>query len=182
MKHNQKGFSAVEVVIMLVIIGLIGATGWYVWQQRNKNTATPTQNTSSINPNSQIDDQSDSIKYLTLTDFKARIPLNDKTSGLQLGSVSTSGHNEADKNVEIIAPELDDSWTCEAVDGVKGSIGSISVTTQKKRSGPGEPAVAKTIGDYTFGFEPGGANCTDSPQYQQLVDAFKVQFDQIQAY
>ncbi|MSR68703.1 hypothetical protein EXS66_02890 [Candidatus Saccharibacteria bacterium] len=34
---------------------------------------------------------------------------------------------------------------------------------------------------YTYGFERDGSNRTDSPEYQQLVDALKAQFEQIVA-
>ncbi len=37
MNKNQKGFSVVEILIGAVVIGLIGATGWYVWQNQQKN-------------------------------------------------------------------------------------------------------------------------------------------------
>lgn len=183
-KRDQQGFSVIELLIVLVIIGLIGGLGWYVWQQRSQKSEPATQSTSSIGQNPQIDSQASSPAYFTLTDFKVRIPLNDKTSGLQPGSVNASIYSEADKSIPILAPEFDDGWKClsDTGNGTVASIGSISVSTQAKRAGPGEPAASKTIGTYTFGFEPAGANCTDNPQYQQVVDAFKTQFDQIQAY
>jgi hypothetical protein len=34
MKNNQKGFSAVEGLLILVIVGLIGFIGWYVWDKK----------------------------------------------------------------------------------------------------------------------------------------------------
>jgi cytoskeletal protein RodZ len=37
MKKNQSGFSAIEALLILVIVGIIGGTGWYVIQA-NKNT------------------------------------------------------------------------------------------------------------------------------------------------
>jgi len=78
---------------------------------------------------------------------------------------------------------LDSDWKCEAdpSGNFKGTIGMISITTQAKRSGPYEPLATKKVGSYTYGFE-GGSKCTDSSAYQQLVDAFKVQFDKIEAY
>src|SRR3989344_2360709 len=37
---NQKGFSLVEGLLILVIVGLLGGTGWYVWNARTKTTDT----------------------------------------------------------------------------------------------------------------------------------------------
>lgn len=45
MRKNQKGFSAIEGLLILVIVGIIGGTGWYVWDRNNSestNTGTPT--------------------------------------------------------------------------------------------------------------------------------------------
>ncbi|MBX4201449.1 hypothetical protein KW803_00935 [Candidatus Saccharibacteria bacterium] len=35
MKNNQKGFGAVEGLLILVIVGIIGFVGWYVWNAKN---------------------------------------------------------------------------------------------------------------------------------------------------
>lgn len=38
MKNNQKGFSVVEILIVVVIVGLVGTVGWLVYdRQKNKN-------------------------------------------------------------------------------------------------------------------------------------------------
>ncbi len=36
-KLNSKGFSAVEVLIIVVIVGVLGGVGWYVWNNKQKN-------------------------------------------------------------------------------------------------------------------------------------------------
>lgn len=178
MNKNEHGFSAVEVLLSVVIIGLVGFVAWYVWQ------AQQTSNTASTQSQQQTSETTiPPSAYLTLADYKVRIPLNDKTGSLSLGDTKVSGYSDGDKTVAILAPELNDKWTCGAgTDGQRGTIGSVSITSQEKRSGLGEPVVSKKVGDYTYGFESGGANCTASPQYDELVDAFKIQFQQIEAY
>ena len=51
MKTNQKGFSAIEGLLILVIVGLIGGVGWYVWQSKKNAdkslTTSQTQNAAS---------------------------------------------------------------------------------------------------------------------------------------
>ena len=40
---NQKGFSAIYVVLIITIVGIIGFTGWYVYNtQRNNNKMSDT--------------------------------------------------------------------------------------------------------------------------------------------
>lgn len=36
MKTSQRGFSVVEILVAIVIVGLIGGVGWYIWQSTNK--------------------------------------------------------------------------------------------------------------------------------------------------
>ncbi len=38
MIKNQAGFSVIESVLILVIVGMVGLVGWFVWQSENKTT------------------------------------------------------------------------------------------------------------------------------------------------
>ncbi len=51
MKHNQKGFGAVEVIIVIIILGLVGGVGWYVFS-KNKDSSEPSSST-------QVEEQSE---------------------------------------------------------------------------------------------------------------------------
>lgn len=52
MKRNEKGFGAVELLVIIVVIGLIGAVGWLVYdrQKSKQNNAETTQQPSSAQP------------------------------------------------------------------------------------------------------------------------------------
>lgn len=39
MKSNQKGFGVVEILIIIVVVGLLGAVGWLVYDRQKSNTA-----------------------------------------------------------------------------------------------------------------------------------------------
>lgn len=38
--RSQKGFSAVEAIIILIVVALLALGGWYVWKKNNKDTDT----------------------------------------------------------------------------------------------------------------------------------------------
>lgn len=180
---SQKG-SAHVVIIVILVIALLGALGFVFWQNfidedisHNADTSETTKN----NQDTQTDNHTSPLGYLTLTDYNVKIPLNEETGSLKLGPVTSSGYNETDKSIAIIAPELDSTWKCETDPNgsFNGTIGVISIT-QAEKSGPYEALVTKKVGNYIFGFEQGGSNCTDSPKYQQLVDAFKIQFGKLE--
>jgi hypothetical protein len=176
MNQNQKGFSVVEVLLVGVVLAIVGFAGWWAWRAHHKD------DTGGKNPaTAQQTPQTQTVTYLTLSDYKVRIPLGSTTEKLTLGPVTPLSNT--DSSVSVIAPQLDNGWKCVADSaGYKGTIGKISITTQTRRSGPSAPVISKKIGNYTYGFEPGAANCTDSAQYQQLIDAFKVQFAQMATY
>lgn len=44
---NQSGLAVIETVLILVVIGIIGFTGWYVWQSKQKSDEMLTPNQSS---------------------------------------------------------------------------------------------------------------------------------------
>lgn len=182
---NQKGFSIIEVLIVLMFISMVALIGRQFYSYRNENNNPTTKsNSTQANVKSQLKNQTNASGYLTLDSYTVRLPLNTATSGLKLGTVTASGYNKDDMSIPIIAPDLDMNWKCEVnnTSKIKGTIGTISITTQMKRSGPYEPLVTVKIGNNTYGYEPSGSNCTDSPKYQQIVDAFTVQFKMLERY
>lgn len=54
MKVNQKGFSVVEVLLALLVVGLIGSAGWYVWHNKS-NTRKQTATTANGTQSSQLE-------------------------------------------------------------------------------------------------------------------------------
>jgi prepilin-type N-terminal cleavage/methylation domain-containing protein len=52
MKTNQKGFGALEVLIVIVIISVLGLAGWYVWKIRNPKSAS-TNSSTTVKPTKQ---------------------------------------------------------------------------------------------------------------------------------
>jgi len=41
MKTNEKGFSVVEILVVVVIVGLVGTVGWLVYDRQSKNKTEP---------------------------------------------------------------------------------------------------------------------------------------------
>jgi prepilin-type N-terminal cleavage/methylation domain-containing protein len=65
MKVNQKGFSVVEILVVIVIVGLLGAVGWLVYdRQQNKksDSQTNTQVSQKTPEKSDATDQTQSKK------------------------------------------------------------------------------------------------------------------------
>lgn len=48
MKNCQRGFGAIGVLLVVVIIGIVGGTGWYVWSQRPADTVTKSESNESV--------------------------------------------------------------------------------------------------------------------------------------
>lgn len=44
MNRNQKGFSPVEVLLIIVVLGLVGGVGWYVWSQKDTDKKSNSEN------------------------------------------------------------------------------------------------------------------------------------------
>lgn len=66
MNKNEKGFSAVELIALLFVVGLIVGTGWYVWKSGQK---TYTQNASQ---QSEQPIASPAPKYVAIRDWHVR--------------------------------------------------------------------------------------------------------------
>jgi uncharacterized protein HemX len=71
MKNNQKGFGAVEGLLLIIIVLLVGFIGYYVYHTRNNTNLTYDRAASSINSTSKVQSTSNkptdeaSIRYCT---------------------------------------------------------------------------------------------------------------------
>lgn len=90
MTKKQRGFTIVEVLIVIVIVGLLGAVGWLVYDRQksddNSSQRTTTQDTSGQKPTANTDqDKKDEVSegsYLTVEQWGIKIPVTSATSGL----------------------------------------------------------------------------------------------------
>lgn len=82
-KHNQSGFGAIEALLIAVIVGIIGFTGWYVWNSKQLTDNTLSASTSTTTQSSALSGN--------LTYVKAKEPTNwieDHQQGSQIYSLT----------------------------------------------------------------------------------------------
>lgn len=192
MKINQKGFSAVVILLALLLIVAIGFTGYYVWNtQQNKKTAsaetktvavvTPQKTTTNPTPATQ-----DTQKYLVVKEWGIKIPVDDSVDGLSytlFGQKNTDGirlsttalkqisgtctDNEflvfRGKANDIVPAEIDDPQNPSFLQ----TYNSLTVDANN----PTQRSFKLKIGDYYY-TPPGfaGASCVGSSQSGQAKE------------
>ncbi len=61
-KLNQKGFSGIEILLVVVVVGLIGTVGWLVYdrqQSNNNEESTTSADTTTTGPTQQLEDSTE---------------------------------------------------------------------------------------------------------------------------
>ncbi len=72
MKINQKGFSVVEILIIIVIVGLLGAVGWLVYdRQKSKTVSVPN---AQLAETANIEQSTKESDYKTTEGIKYTVP------------------------------------------------------------------------------------------------------------
>lgn len=155
MKNNQKGFSVVEILIVIVVVGLLGAAGWLVYDRQNKTnnseqSAGNTQNgklkeqqaNSEAQPAQTVDETQNWTNFTSSKGWQLRIP-----DGWELYTDTTSAGLTAYSSLEYKA-------------GTRAVI-------EKTSFGRGGPFVLST-GNYAAG-DP----ATEKPDYLTDETVFK---------
>lgn len=187
LRNSQSGFSALEVILIVVVIGILGAVGWYVMKQKNNNDSTA----NSSNPNtSQNSNNNSKEKSLDISDWGVKFSY---TGVVQL----TSYHVQQDFTyVNISSNELTTAdSSCSAENGGIGGIARAKTDKAMQVPGPDfaltgaeylqkHPDSAVQKGDYVYAYyledfsAPHGSMCKspDSSQAVQTSNALKAAF------
>ena len=78
MKHTvgQKGFSVVEVVVVLAMVAVLAVGGFFVWQ-KNKDDSAKKSDAKTSQSEEEPSDPSEGGKYLVIEEWAIKLPLND---------------------------------------------------------------------------------------------------------
>src|SRR5262245_47329090 len=75
MIKSQKGFAVVETFLMLVVVTIIGGTGWYLWHTKTQSDKSlDNAANTTVKPTSKIP-KPNSQKYLTIKEWDLQITL-----------------------------------------------------------------------------------------------------------
>jgi hypothetical protein len=186
-KHSQTspGFSAVTLILALVIILGIGGVGWYVWHSRQ---TKPTTNTPSSNntPNEEtpVADQSEGGKYIVIKEWGIRIPLSEELqSDVKYGVFTFSNGDQtiyfASKKITAHSP----GGACDLVpqsdsagQGISGGTIAVSRSKVKPEVVDQRSFYEDTGYWYTLDFSNGGA-CYEGDTGQEK-GAFNIMMDE----
>lgn len=182
MKKNQYGFAALEVVVTVVVLAVLGAVGWYVYQKNNSDdTKTDaSQNTGSEdskkegskNPDNSKNSDGTPKTYLLITDWGVRAPY-DSDQKLTVDFVDVRSQKIASFSSEQLTA-LDPACSLKADAG--GTIERFAPTepTYADGTGPTAEEFAKTdsrfrkVGGYYYFFEHAQSGCGDTTKTESL--------------
>lgn len=172
---NNKGFAALEAVLIVVIVGLLAGVGYYVWHANKQTTDTlnaaskdaagspaKTSKKSTSAPSSVTTQQ-----YITVQEWGVRAPITDgltytehkQTVGGELFVGFTSTKLAGYKGCEEAGGIIGRYTANEGADDAGDSAASLAKSTPDK---------VKQVGDYYFVFTHDQAACSDDTTAQSL--------------
>ena len=85
-KINQKGFGAIGVAAIILVVAIIAFAGWYVWNKNKKDDTKPTGQTAKSQNQPEPDEQkpadpTEGGKYLVISEWGVRFPIPDSLKG-----------------------------------------------------------------------------------------------------
>jgi Tfp pilus assembly protein PilE len=196
LQKNQLGFGAIEALLVVVVVGLIGGIGYYTYRQHQKTTnaskdASLQQTSEKTSAKASSPKKSSQQSYLVITEWNVKARPNPD---LALSyKISAQYPNRAVfDSAQLVAANA----TCG--NGGGGSIGRLkpndlvnppeitSYTAEQFASDPqyedGRAYIVK-VGDYYYHYYPNQGPCADVGDLQKHTqDAVKALLQTLQAY
>jgi sensor histidine kinase regulating citrate/malate metabolism len=117
MKNNQKGFGAVEEMLLIIIVLLVGFIGYYVYHTKNNTNSTYNATAKTINstPNVQQAANKSTDEAAIIAAVKAK---NPNTTNLQVTVTNYEGqfakgtaHSDEPSGFAFVAKKESGSWS-----------------------------------------------------------------------
>lgn len=96
---HQKGFTVVEGLLILVIVGIIGGVGWYVIGQKNKDQGKSTNQTT--NKKSESNNNSQNQQYLVVKEWKVKLKVDSSLGKITYAQYSNDPNNQIVLNSDL---------------------------------------------------------------------------------
>ncbi len=174
-RASQSGFSSVFVLLSIIVVAVIAASGAAVYHYHTKNNATETSKTrltspgqtSKQNTNQQTGTRTPSANrtnnIFTIPELNAKITLPDGLTSSDLKySIGTSTGEPVANFTTSSLEQMNGTDSCSTV---QAPIGVIWRTSQDPSSGS---VTVKQIGQYYYAFERPQGSCTGNPNAGSL--------------
>ncbi len=187
-KLNHRGFTIVEALLIFIIIAILIAVGYYVFQRvRDDETDNPLSDSSQIiKDDKAVEKPADSTKFLNITELGVKMPLDQTTSDAYY-------HIFADRPqyAYLSVESLKNVDQCAADKTTLGVISKNSVTEVDDMSGMTYGDIAKTsgtvIGNTAYTYSSPQASCVEDQasanfaKQTAIIQAFKAAAKKLQA-
>lgn len=189
--NSENGSSAVETLLIVVIVGLVGFVGWYVYHSNKNANATLNAAAKDSRGSVKFTKQPSKANYFTIKEWGVRAPYNGSlTLEYQRNSSNSSVMMLSSSQLNAGGPSV-----CTTADGAAGYVQRYLPTDEVA---PGEtaqqflsqnfvasnskaPAYAK-VGDYYYIYSTGQTdNCKNTALYEQTQSAFEAIIPKLQA-
>lgn len=165
-KHNQSGFSVIEVLLVVLVVAALAVTGFVVYQHHKpsstKNSAATGSTQTTNQQQNTTSTQPQTTTYLFIKEWGVKIPLSSPISdAYYVSGIGSIGSDGVTNQIYLGLTSLDSSGCIAAV----SNHGQDSAPAMIFRSKPSDvdPVTNKTysqeypdgvtIGNYFYGFE-----------------------------
>lgn len=181
MKKNQNGFGVVEGLLALVIIGVIGFTGWYVLQSKSKtNKVLDDAANSQPNPDKKAASPvaapvQPEVKYLEVPEYGVKFKLSPS-----IADAYYEKNSDPIAGIALRVHSLDVEPDCKSGKNsvaalLKVGKDEVNPLAEKKYS---ESMKGVVIGDYFYYIGNAHYSCVQDPKNQPLLDKVRVAFSE----
>lgn len=196
---NQKGFSAIEALLILILVGIISGTGYYVYSANRKSNDNlesannVSRSSSNVNKKDKTGDNKSKQSYLTIKEWHVRGVLSVNITPLY--AIKSSGPETWAQLSSQQLVDLDPS--CDVASQAGGIIArgktadtfyspsGESLGTVGQMIEEGTLVSYKKVGDYYYWIEQSQSLCSDKQNandlQQQIYAAFKKSIDTFEA-